>query len=292
MIALLFAAFLVYLYAPHLVFKFAASGRYDFITRKDVPQVEEFFAAGLPSALLNGIAWLFFLVGPMERVILDRPVAASVFTKDPDLKAYFATGDAGALVKYISVLFVIAWICGRAYGNALRVIALNGGPRAYLSGASDSVAALARGVIVTYRKMWRPYYAQFEQPLYPQVLQQSFAFVHTTHGLYHGILYQYDKKQDGDLDGVYLIDVSRFSRKTEQQCYEAGQNPITDLDGPLFIKWSEIRDINYPHRGGVVLAEKRAFYNSKIAEYRRRRDPSWWAAIFGVLRKVRRFLAK
>src|SRR5207244_7620204 len=52
-ISLLLAGFIIYLYTPHLLFKAAAATRYDFVDRKGLPQIEEFFSAALPSFFLN-----------------------------------------------------------------------------------------------------------------------------------------------------------------------------------------------------------------------------------------------
>ena len=270
MVALLFAAFLLYLYAPHLIFKFAAAGKYDFVTRKELPQVEEFFAAGLPSSFLNGLAWLALRMLPWTRSIrLDRRIFGMAFTKDPDLSQYFASGDIEPFFVYLVGLFLTSLIAGNLYGRSLRSIAKAGGPRAYLDRDSNATLIL-RVVVVLYRRIWRSFYQQYEQPLYPQILQNAFAFVQTTRGLYHGILYAADKSPDGEIEGITLLRVSRFSRKTEQECFARGENPIHDLTGPLFIKWSEIWDINYPPTG-AVLDEKRRYYDQKIREYKAQR---------------------
>ncbi|MGH7487625.1 MAG: hypothetical protein ACREMY_18780, partial [bacterium] len=62
MISLLVAGFIFYLYSPHLLFKSAAAINCDLITRKEIPQVEEFFAAVLPGFLLNVQAAVFIRV--------------------------------------------------------------------------------------------------------------------------------------------------------------------------------------------------------------------------------------
>lgn len=271
MIALLIAGFLIYLYAPHLVFKFAAEGKYDFVTRKEVPQVEEFFAAGLPSLFLNGIAWLVLRALPRlhlrrSGIDIDRHVIGAVFTKDPDLRPYFDHGDLRPLIIYLLTLYVVSWLAGRAYGTSLRSIALAGGTEQYLNGGNLGLRLSA----VIYRRVWREFYQQYEQPLYPQILQNSYAFVHTNHGLYHGILYAADKQPDGELDGITLVSVHRFSRKTERECFENGENPIRVMTGPLFIRWSDIIDINYPP-SGKVLESKRAYYEDKLKEHAQRR---------------------
>lgn len=275
MIALLLTAFILYLYTPHLLFKFAAATKYDFITRKDLPQVEEFFAAGLPSLFLNGITfvvlWAAYRLAGAPPIVIDRVATSAAFRSEPDLSTYIATGDVRFLVCYAGALAFVSWWAGRAYGGVIRKVALAGGDEEYLQGALgqgrfSGLLLTWRIVQVLYRRSWRIFYAHYEHPLYPVVLRSSYAFVHTTHGLYHGILFQLDKKRDGDTDGIILVGVSRFSRKSEEECFRLGINPISDLSGPLFIKWEEIIDINYPPNQ-FVLANKRAFYDQKLKQY-------------------------
>jgi hypothetical protein len=283
-IAILLGAFILYLYTPHLLFKYFAATKYDFITRKELPQIEEFFAAGLPGLFLNAFTWsalwvTYRLVGASP-IVIDREIVARVFTKDPDLSAYIAKGDISALVCYVGALAVLSALAGRVYGNILVRVAMAGGDGAYLQQPSSALSFLrhrwpqltrrfvviVRAVGVLYLRLWHLFYAQYEHPLYHIVLRQTLAFVHTTHGLYHGFVYQFDKKRDGEVDGIYIIKVSRFSRKKEKDCFEMGINPISDLSGPLFIKWEEIIDINYPPSESV-LAAKRAEYEVKLVEY-------------------------
>jgi hypothetical protein len=95
--------------------------------------------------------------------------------------------------------------------------------------------------------------------------------VHTTRNLYHGIVYSADKRRDGDIEGIVLINVSKFSRGRDVELIRSGRNPISDLTGPLFIKWSEIADINYPPDGGI-LKRKRAEYDEMINAWKSRKD--------------------
>ena len=78
MISLLVAGFIFYLYAPHLLFKFAAATNYDLITRKEIPQVEEFFAAGLPALFLNIQAVLLARRGLAAQAQLEGVIEAIV----------------------------------------------------------------------------------------------------------------------------------------------------------------------------------------------------------------------
>jgi hypothetical protein len=278
LISLLVAGFIFYLYAPHLLFKFAAASKYDLITRKEIPQVEEFFAASLPGLVLNALAafllrgtsWLF----RRPPITIDWQSVAMVFDKEPNLSAYVRGDRLAALFTYAAVLGGTAWVTGRLYGTLKRKIVLADGEAAYLEASfrdprSTFFRYVARVNAIFFTHFWDVFYAQYHQPFYPVVLRNSYAFVHTTRGLYHGIVFGADKKRDGDIEGILLISVSKFSRGTEAELVRAGKNPITDLTGPLFIKWSEITDINYPPDDGI-LKTKRTEYQRRIDEAAKR----------------------
>jgi hypothetical protein len=271
------AGFIFYLYAPHLLFKSAAEAHYDLITRKEIPQVEEFFAAGLPGVFLNVQAALLLRILPfkfsalsLRTITVDWNAVALVFQKDADLSPYVKSDDAKCLIAYMVVLGVSSWLAGSAYGRLRRRIALVGGRTTYLrwprSNASilEFVTFVPRVTGFFYSLFWNMFYSQYLHPFYPVILRNSYAFVHTTRNLYHGIVYSADKRRDGDIEGIVLIGVSKFSRENEAELIRAGRNPITDLIGPLFIKWSEITDINYPPDGSI-LETKRAEYQERIA---------------------------
>jgi hypothetical protein len=275
LISLLVAGFIFYLYAPHLLFKFAAATNYDLITRKEIPQVEEFFAAGLPGFFLNLQTVLLArvvlpLIG-LPRVSIDWQAIALVFQKDPDLSTYVRGGQVNSLLTYGAILGVSSAFAGWKYGQTLRRIGVAGGRSAYMqplpqkASVQKRVALPMRVAGYWYFRFWNTFYAQYQDPFYPVVLRRSFAFVHTQGGLYHGIVFGAEKKRDGDIEGIVLVSVSKFSRGNDAELVRAGRNPITDLTGPLFIKWSEITDINYPPDGTIIEA-KRAEYQKRIAE--------------------------
>jgi len=273
LISLLVAGFIFYLYAPHLLFKFAAATNYDLITRKEIPQVEEFFAAGLPGVFLNLQAVLLArvvlpLIG-LSRVSVDWEAIALVFQKDPDLSAYVRGGHINSLVMYGAILGISSALAGWKYGQTLRRLGVVGGRSAYVPRLSrnasiqKALVLLVRVAEFWYFRFWNTFYAPYQDQFYPVVLRRSFAFVHTQRGLYHGVVFNAEKKRDGDIEGIVLVSVSKFSRGKDAELVRAGRNPITDLTGPLFIKWSEITDINYPPDGSVLEA-KRADYEEQI----------------------------
>jgi hypothetical protein len=271
LISLLVAGFIFYLYAPHLLFKFAAASKYDLITRKEIPQIEEFFTAGLPGLFLNVQAALVLRTGQVlfsrAPITIDWGAVALIFHKDPDLSPYATGNNVSALFTYAAVLGLTSWIAGLWYGLFLRRIALAGGRTEYYQQQgpnSNQLDRIGRAFAVFLTRFWDTFYAQYQDRFYPVIMRRSYAFVHTKQGLFHGIVYGADKKRDGDIEGIVLIGVSKFSKGHEAELVSAGKNPITDLAGPLFIKWSEITDINYPP-DGTVLERKRAEYQERIA---------------------------
>jgi hypothetical protein len=236
LISLLVAGFIFYLYAPHLLFKFAAGSKYDLITRKEIPQIEEFFAAGLLGLFLNVQAALILravhvLLG-RPQITIDWGAVALIFHKDPDLAPYATGSHVSALLTYATVLGLTSWIAGWWYGLFLRRIALAGGRPEYFQQqdpGSSQLNRLGRGVAVFMTRFWDTFYSQYQDRFYPVVLRRSYAFVHTKQGLFHGIVYGADKKRDGDIEGIVLIGVSKFSRENEAELIGAGRNPIRDL---------------------------------------------------------------
>jgi hypothetical protein len=87
--------------------------------------------------------------------------------------------------------------------TSLSFNALAGKP--FLETAAPVAFVAVRAVLVLYRRVWRVFYSQYEHPLYPVVIRNSYAFVHTTHGLYHGIMFQFDRKRwiDGLVDPIF-----------------------------------------------------------------------------------------
>src|SRR5205823_3148411 len=151
-----------------------------------------------------------------------------------------------SLVTYGAILGVSSAFSGWQYGKTLNRIGVAGGRSAYMQplppkpSLQKRVALLTRVAGYWYFRFWNTFYAQYQDPFYPVVLRRSFACVHTKGGLYHGIVFGAEKKRDGDNEAIVLVSVSKFSRGNEAALVAAGRNPITDLTGPLLIKWSEI----------------------------------------------------
>jgi hypothetical protein len=183
LISLLVAGFIFYLYAPHLLFKFAAATNYDLITRKEIPQVEEFFAAGLPGIFLNLQAVLLVrFVLPLfgiARITPDWQTIALIFEKEPDLSPYVRGPFITSLLAYAAMLGVSSSLAGWQYGRSLRLIALAGGTKKYVQqlfanvSIPQAVALPVRVLALWYSRFWNTFYAQYRDPFYPVVLRRS-----------------------------------------------------------------------------------------------------------------------
>jgi len=73
----LFSAFVIYLYLPHIFFKFWAENSIDLGRRRDASQLEEFISAALPSALLNIFAQESFISDSRVSPLCRRLIGSS-----------------------------------------------------------------------------------------------------------------------------------------------------------------------------------------------------------------------
>jgi len=265
-ISLLLAGFIIYLYAPHLLFKAAAAARYDFVDRKGLPRIEEFFSAALPSfflnlktlALINVITWIF----NRSWFSIDRAALSAIFAREPDLASYVAHGNLRPLIWYLVLLALVSWQTGLAYSSTLARVARAGGPDVYFGQASGW-----RAVPDTIRffrfSFWRNFYWAYEQPLYPVILRNDFAFVRTDYGLYHGLMYAADKNPDGEIEGITLVGATKINYRDADALIARGKLPMTELSGPILLRWNQVTDINYPTESDII-ERMRAEFESRI----------------------------
>lgn len=252
---------MLYFYAPDLIFRFGASGVFGFRTPKSDSQVQEFFAAGLPSLFLNLEALLAFNVAVMvakHRWFLPSVAKlAPLLGKDPNFAALTAR-DLLAPLCYLGFLYLNAFRVGSEYGRESQGIAINGDFTRYFQ--SSRVSGWR---YLTYR-FWYLFYSKHHDTFYPILLRKSLAFVHTADGIFYGRIYQSDQNREGDNESIYLIEASKYNRSEQEAMLERGENPITDLSGPIYIKWSEIKDINFPHDPDDTLVRKRAYFEWRL----------------------------
>ncbi|HYS54938.1 MAG TPA: hypothetical protein VER58_14365 [Thermoanaerobaculia bacterium] len=268
MISLLLVGFIIYLYTPHLLFKAAAATRYEFMDRKGLPQIEEFFSAALPSFflnlktvfLINAITWIF----DRSWFTIDRHALSQIFVQEPQLKDFVAGGKLGPLLWYLVLLAAISWQTGLAYAKTLVGVARAGGPELYF----DTGWRTARKAFQYF--FWRTFYWRYEAPHYPPILRQDFAFVRTGYGLFHGLLYAADKNADGDIEGITLVGATKINFLDEDRLIRRGKVPMTELSGPIFLRWNQVTDINYPTESDII-ERMRAEFEARIERSRERR---------------------
>lgn len=273
MIAILFAGFIVYLYTPHLLFKAAAAAHYDFLDRKGLPQVEEFFSAGLPSFFLNlktlVVLNVITLVFNRSWFTIDRVALSNVFVKDPDLSDFVAYANLRPLLSYLAVLAFVSWQTGLSYSKILARVAKAGGPELYFEQPSGWHFVPATIRVLRFN-FWRKFYQSYEQPLYPVILRNDFAFVRTDYGLFYGLMYAADKNANGDIEGITLVGATKINYRDEEMLIKRGRNPMTELSGPIFLRWNEVTDINYPTEPDII-ERMRSAYEGRIEQAMRRR---------------------
>jgi len=122
---LLLVLFVAYLYVPYLLFKFFVEESFDLIRRRDHTRVEEFFAAALPSALLNGATWLLltclgwtryrFGIGVNFPSVEWKAVAGLLDPQLVAVRSHLALGLRSE-ATYLFVLFGLSAVFGKIYG--------------------------------------------------------------------------------------------------------------------------------------------------------------------------------
>ncbi|MDP9361792.1 MAG: hypothetical protein M3P29_10105 [Acidobacteriota bacterium] len=284
MIAVLIAAFIVYLYTPHLLFRSAVTSQYELIVRKGLPQVEEFFAAAFPSVFLNLQAFVLMnaatLIVSRSWFVIDRCAIAPLFVEKPDASKLIAHGDLLPTILYLFVLGGLSWWTGFRYGKLLTRIAKAGGPEDYFKGFTGIHRVPAALAVLRYR-FWQTFYAQYEQRLVPSVIRQDRVFVRTKDRLYHGKMFCIYYAPDGEISGILLTEASKLALD-EDEFIAHGKSPIVKLDGPFLLRWSEVTDIDYPQID--VLARMRHRYALRLR--RRRKKLSYrLAAAVRLLRR-------
>jgi hypothetical protein len=289
LIAVLLAAFIVYLYTPHLLFRAAVTSQYELVVRKGLPQVEEFFAAAIPSIFLN--LQTFFLINLTTRLLnrnwflIDRTVIAPLFDDKPSASKLIAGGDLRATLLYVLLLGVLSWWTGWRYGRLLVAIAYAGGSKDYFERFAGLRAVPAVVDALRY-KFWQNFYSQYEQPLVPSVLRRDRVFIRTKDRLYHGRMFAIHKSPDGEISGIVITDTSKLALGADE-LIERGKSPIKRLHGPFFLRWSEITDIDYPQNIDVV-ARLRQMYAARLRLWRRERRQRHGRrnSLFARLRRV------
>jgi len=254
-VAEILVGFVLLLYVPTLLFRFAASRTADLSRRKIANQIEDFFAAALPSVLLNLITW--FIVNTATRWRLFE-ISATL--------PVLLTGRSTDVLQH-NLLIINAY-----YLSLLCVSAISG----YIYGVVEydityygvAVARTLPGfwwrLALQYHDLWATFFDGEKSLLFPLTVQPTFVFVRTDR-LYHGLLDRYDRSSDGEVAGISLSQASRFALKTRDECLSTDDDFATPLKGTLWLRWSTITDINIADVGAPVT------FGKVIAEYEKER---------------------
>jgi hypothetical protein len=235
-VAQLLLSFVLLFYVPTLLFRFEALRKVDLARRKIANQIEDFFGAALPSVFLNAIAWV-----SLNTLLLWYPT--EVTARLP----LMLTGDAASVVRqnlqplvwYYAALLAVAWLSGKIYGWVEYRLAYHGA----------SVARNLPGEVwrwgLRIHDFWDVFFSAERVSIFPWIVRPTYVFVRTNENrLYHGRLDRYDRTSDGEVGGILLLEVSRFSQKTRDECIATDDDYIRPLQGSLYLKWSLITDIN------------------------------------------------
>jgi hypothetical protein len=98
-----------------------------------------------------------------------------------------------------------------------------------------------------FHRLWDLCFFTHKNFIYPWAAKNSRVFLKMKPGhIVFGVLKSYVHSNDGGVDGVMLWHVQRFDAETLKETALAGKNPFRKLVGPLFVKWDEVLDVNFP----------------------------------------------
>jgi hypothetical protein len=233
-VAQVLIAFVLLFYVPTLFFRFTASRNVDLSRRKISNQIEDFFAAALPSVMLNAITW--FLVNTVTLWKLLEVSAMLPVLLTPG-SADFLQHNLLLINSYYLSLLAVSGFSGWIYGYVEN--------RSTRFGVSvlRSLPSERWKFALLWHRLWATFFDAEKVMLFPFALQPTFVFVRTDR-LYHGRLHRYDRTSDGEIAGITLGDVHRFSLKSRDECLATNDDFATPLGGTLWVRWSTITDIN------------------------------------------------
>ncbi len=253
MTGLVLLAFFAYLYLPHVLFKTAAELFVDLGRKQNASQLEEIASAVLPSALLHLLTlvlfWIIAAVSPLNLPGVDWSLIASAISGETrQLAAILGTRQMYWTVAYAVGVIGVAAGNGALYGRSryLKVI-LSADPLLYPDGAkrAQQVSRVRASVIFIATFIWDFIYGEYYVAIHRWSILSPFVFVKAKEGqLLHGRFLRYDRNRDGEIEAITLVQVSRYTREKLYEVLARGMNPISRLEGEIYIKWDEIVDIN------------------------------------------------
>jgi hypothetical protein len=231
-VAELLVSFVLLFYVPTLLFRFLAMTKIDLGRRKNTNQIEDFFAAALPSVFLNIFAWL--IVNTVTGWRLADLTGAVPFLTDV---VTLMRQNMLLVSGYYVVLLALAASCGRIFGWVELVMTHLGASVARNQSGERWKWALH------VHDFWSVFFRADLVPYFPWVVRKTYVFARAGR-LYYGRVGSYDRTSDGEMAGITLVRVRRFSEKTRAECLATNTDYIRRLQGSLYLKWSTITDIN------------------------------------------------
>lgn len=262
----LLVAFLIYVYFPHIFFRVWVERYVDLGRRKDVSQFEEIISTILPASVFHlqalCVIWILTLPdvvsfpGPDWKLLLSLHSPAGYSRLAEYLSDPFQIMWP---VAYFVILLAVTFVNGVGFGRGIFL--------GFHLGANPKVYPNARAIFTRHNRggyfikvvlpgvffwFWKLTYQENFIRLFQWNVLRPFVFVKTKDGyLFHGRYEDYDKDSDGNINGVFLTKVSRFTRQPLRDALRSGENPIRSLEGILYLKWSEVSDINTTNPGEI-----------------------------------------
>jgi hypothetical protein len=282
-IGYLLAFFFAFLYFPYLTFKAGAEYLVDLGRRRDSGEIEQFFAAVIPSSILNGLtllwAWIGRALGVCPwRVSIDYHVVAAAISKQEDGIKSFLIDDSRRplLLIYLAALMIVSVASGVCYGWSFKRVTARPSLRDRIPRRRHDVVDLEKAMnrmVWFFRSLWcfvaetvclfsyfvwHPLFHEEVISLFPWAVQQPWLFVRMHNDrLYYGQFVRYDKSATGDIESITISDVRRYCYDEVNQCLAAGRLPLSPFQGSLRINTGEIADIhNVPKDHFVHIQER------------------------------------
>ena len=270
----LIAAFLIYLYLPHILFKQGSEKWIDLGRKKDSSQLEEFLSAAMPCLVLNFVASICIIIprvvfealrlvgtsgvlrtvgdyletfgtwppGHVDWSVVAALVSPPASAPNVALRTYVSRGAWYGEISYAIWLYSLAAFNGRMYGRICRA-------RIERNVTNRHLGAITRGMSRWERfrwylggvffKLWNPFYHEFHVPFFRWVVHRNYVSVRTQDGrIFWGRVDRYDRTTDGTgIEGLTLRGVVRY-------VHDAKPPTFARFNGSFYIRWEHVVDIN------------------------------------------------
>ena len=70
--------------------------------------------------------------------------------------------------------------------------------------------------------------------------------------------------------GITVVGATKINFLAEDRLIRRGKVPMTELSGPIFLRWNQVTDINYPTESDII-ERMRAEFEARIERSRKRR---------------------